>query len=79
MVVCMCISSYICQICFVYLHKLHSIATGVFKLVPLEERSSETDFQSIHPQDQVNTGVFLFDLFACAYFTNCNSQFLQLL
>lgn len=41
---------------FCLIFKLHSIATGVFKLVPLEERSAEKDFPSIHLQDQVSAG-----------------------
>lgn len=46
---------YICTRCFL-IFELHSIATGVFKLVPLEERSAEIDFPSIHLQDQVGVG-----------------------
>lgn len=42
---------------YLLIFELHSTATGVFKLVPLEERSAETDFSSIQLQDQVKTGV----------------------
>lgn len=58
--VCIVVRLYICKRFFVfilYIFELHSIATGVFKLVPLEERSAEIDFPSTHLQGQVSAGV----------------------
>lgn len=53
--------------------ELHWIASGVFKLVPLEERSAETDLQSIKLQDQVNIIVYRFGVIRLefgAYYLN---------